>query len=93
MGDFLKSLTAGDNSFAMIGYPLASTLSDNGKVNRGFCQYSTYPHVSYIEEFTDILKTDNIITGIGEAGNSQELKVDELISLNFWVLPLVCFLL
>ncbi len=84
MAVFLKSVKVDDNSFAMIGYPLASTLSDNGKVNRGICRYSTYPHVSYIEEFTDILKTDNIITGIGEAGKSQELKADELISLNFW---------
>ena len=91
MAQYLCGLDTNDLRFSMVGYPLSGTLSSNGNVNRGICRYSTYPTVSYIEEFINIFENDNRITGKDEDHKMHPLDSDELVSLNFWGFTPVLF--
>jgi hypothetical protein len=91
MAKYLYGLDINDARFSMVGYPLGGTLSSNGNVNRGICRYSTYPAVSYIEEFINIFEKNNRITGKDEDHKTHSLDADELVSLNFWGFTPVLF--
>lgn len=83
---FLKALSLADpSSGAMVGYPLANTLSDHGQVNRGICQVDEKGFLTGIEEYTSIARgTDGTISGEALDGNRREIGSETLVSMNFW---------
>lgn len=81
---FLKN-TAGksDNAYAMIGYRLGNTLTDNGSVARGVCMTKD-GYLSEIVERTKIYKTTEGGRFEDENGQTIELPADTVVSMNFW---------
>lgn len=69
---------------AMVGYPVANTLSPHGTVNRGICKIEG-GYLQSVEEHTDIQQTnDGSIYGKNLAGKPVTLSPDCLVSMNFW---------
>lgn len=71
------------NAYAMAGFILKNTLSDNGGVTRGVCQVADgHTHL------TDVVETSNIVkvNGVAEA-DGKVLDPDSFVSMNFWGFP------
>ena len=67
--------------YALIGYQLKNTLSDNGGVTRGICTVEN-------DKLTRIAETKNIVkTNDGAAVDGQAVDVNSLVSMNFWCYP------
>ena len=82
MADFLTSTCAPDH-YAMVGYVLENTLSDNGTVSRGVCSMDNNHLLQTVTECTGISKDENGVSYDGENGRA---KVDgrSLVSMNLW---------
>ena len=70
--------------FALVGYPLRETLSENGYVSRGVCATKGECVVS-IDEHTHIECVGNaIVSRVGAC--ATELDPETFVSMNFWIL-------
>lgn len=79
--DFLAT-EAGDREFGLVGYRLASTLSENGTVSRGVCASDAQGHLTTVTERTKIAaQADGTIR---DEASGLELQADDLVSMNFW---------
>lgn len=76
--DFLEMNPKG---YALVGYILKNTLSDNGGVTRGICSTKGEKLVG-IKETRNIVKTD-----AGAEADGRPVDVDSLVSMNFWCYP------
>lgn len=74
--DFLET-----NQYALVGYQLKNTLSDNGGVTRGVCSVEQGKLVC-INETKDIVKTKD-----GAQASGVSLDMNTLVSMNFWCYP------
>ncbi len=69
--------------YAIIGYELLKTLSENGTVNRGVCEVDEeYNLVSIAERLNISLKDGKIVCEDGQ--EPKELPMDSQVSMNFW---------
>lgn len=69
------------NAYAMAGFILKNTLSDNGGVTRGVCQVNSQGYL------TDVVETKNIIkTSEGAQAEGKPLDADSYVSMNMWAL-------
>lgn len=72
-----------DKTYAIIGYELLKTLSDNGTVNRGVCVADAKGNLVSIAERINIKKENGkIITDDDQ--QPRELPLDSQVSMNFW---------
>lgn len=72
-----------DNAFAMVGFTLENTLSDNGGVTRGLCKVEGgHSHVVDVTETQNIVKTPG-----GAQADGVELDLHTLVSMNMWGFP------
>lgn len=71
------------NAYAMAGFILKNTLSDNGGVTRGVCKVEDgHTHV------TDVVETKNIVKVNGGAeADGKSLDPESFVSMNFWGFP------
>ena len=74
---------ATEKQYAMVGYRLGNTLSDNGSVSRGLCITDDKNNLVDIDELTKITKEDDGIFYYKDEQKS-ELKGNETVSMNFW---------
>ena len=70
-------------AFAVIGLPVAATLSEHGPVARGICE-SSGGWLTRIDEVRGVEKTAAGIRGVHHGG-SRVLSGHEMASMNFWV--------
>lgn len=71
--------------FAMVGYRLDQTLSENGSVARGICEVSDDGKLIAVTEMTKIVqKADGTIQNEEDPENPNPLKGDCRVSLNLW---------
>ena len=71
------------NAYAMAGFVLKNTLSDNGGVTRGVCQVEKEHH-----HVLDVLETGNIVkTPAGVEANGVPIDPESFVSMNFWGFP------
>ena len=82
ISDFLKKIQTQSNSYAMVGYRLSNTLSENGTVSRGICQTENGLLTDVVER-TSIEKMGNKIV-FREDNETSELSPDAIVSMNFW---------
>ncbi len=70
------------SGYALVGYTLKNTLSDNGGVTRGVCSVDN-------GRLIEIKETRNIVKR-GDCAESDGIKIDfdSLVSMNFWCYPL-----
>ena len=79
---FKKAADFLGNSYALVGYILKNTLSDNGGVTRGICSVEN-------GKLIGISETKNIIKSInGAESNGKAIDANSLVSMNFWCYPL-----
>ena len=69
---------------SMVGYPLRTTLSPHGTVNRGLCETQT-GLLQSVTEFTEIgRKSDGTLDGTAPGGETHPLDPETPVSMNFW---------
>jgi len=71
-----------DKSFAMPGYVLANTLSENGHVARGVC-ITENGCIKRIREIKKIMRIDGVVK-FEENGEWKEIDEESPVSMNFW---------
>ena len=81
---FLKNTDETTNNYAMVGYPIYNTLSDNGSVSRGETFVDENNNLHKIIERTSITKQDDKIVYKTEEGVEAEISKETLVSMNFW---------
>ena len=74
-------LTEYPENYALVGYILKNTLSDNGGVTRGICSVSD-GKLSAIAETKNIVKTTD-----GAEADGKRIDTESLVSMNFWCYP------
>jgi hypothetical protein len=71
-------------SYALVGYPLAETLSPSGGVSRAICHVGDGGLVETIHEWHDIRHQGARIEGTGLNGVRATLDADAWVSMNLW---------
>lgn len=69
-------------TFAMVGYKLENTLSENGSVSRGVCVANQDDELTHITEMTKISRDNGIIRNFSTP--EAILTGKESVSMNFW---------
>ncbi len=83
--DFLTTHVDGEKySYAMVGYALNKTLTENGTVSRGICGIDANGFLTDIVERTAIMQTESGIVYTDENGNAHPLPKDATVSMNLW---------
>jgi dTDP-glucose pyrophosphorylase len=85
--EFLKSPRPETDKahYAMVGYPLANTLSDHGDVNRGICTRDENGFLTSVEEYVKIEReADGVVRGTALDGSRREISENSPVSMNFW---------
>ncbi len=82
MADFLMNSNS-EQEYAMVGYKLANTISENGSVSRGVCSTNEIEHLETVVERTHIEKLSDGIA-YKEDDKWIPLAGDTTVSMNFW---------
>ena len=80
---FLTS-EAAENKYAIIGYELKKTLSDNGSVSRGVCSVDAAQNLVDINERTKIYRNNKGIITYEDEQGLHEVSEDSSVSMNFF---------
>lgn len=87
--DFLNN-ECDENTYAIIGYQLDKTLSENGTVSRGVCQVDKDGNLVSIKERTKIYPTGDKVV-YEEDGAETEVAGNSNVSMNFWCMHTSAF--
>lgn len=82
VADFLQHQVKPDH-YAMVGFVLKNTLSDNGSVSRGVCEMNEDNILKTVVERHKVQRQDGKVT-FELDGRKHEVKDDSLVSMNFW---------
>lgn len=84
--DYLTTHADNDQyRYAMIGYQLANTVTDNGYVSRGVCDIDENGRLQKVQERTHIEKRDDSIEYTEDDGKTwRTLPEDTVVSMNLW---------
>ena len=85
MGAFLSAVGAPGAKFrfAMVGYRLELTLSENGSVARGICEVDEAGNLRGVTEMTKLVRSGAAVEN-REEGHSATLPLDARVSMNLW---------
>lgn len=81
---FLKNADEASTDYAMVGYPIYNTLSENGSVSRGETFADEDNNLQQIKERTAITKRGEEIVFENEEGNEEIMSKDTIVSMNFF---------
>ncbi len=70
--------------FAMVGYQVENTLTENGSVARGVCETDAKGHLVSITERTKIERADGKIVYEEDGKAPEEIPEGTLVSMNLW---------
>lgn len=83
--DYLMSHEDTDKyQYAMVGYALKNTLTENGSVSRGVCEIDTNGYLADIVERTKIIKTENGAAYTEDGENYTDINPESVVSMNLW---------
>jgi len=74
---------ATEKTWAIIGYDLEKTLSENGTVNRGVCEVDTSGNLSAIAERINISRKGDVVI-CDDNREPKEIPLHSNVSMNFW---------
>jgi hypothetical protein len=80
--DFLTT-QCNEQTYCILGYELANTLSENGTVSRGVCNLDEAGYLTQINERTKIYRTEKGQIVFEENGIETPLQEDTRVSMNF----------
>lgn len=84
ISSFFETMSV-ENSYALVSYPLHSTLSTHGPVSRGICSQLQNDYLGSVAVFTDVqMEKSSSITGLDPTGQSVTLSKDTPTSMNCW---------
>jgi hypothetical protein len=86
LGDYLKGLAGSENRYAMVGFGISNTLSDNGTVSRGVCSVDGAGNLAEITERHGIeRRADGNVVYVDPAdGTAHRLADDTPVSMNMF---------
>ena len=73
-----------DKTFALIGYELSNTLSENGSVSRGVCEVDDNNNLVDINERLKVFEEDGKIVYEETDGSKHDISERSKASMNFW---------
>ena len=83
--DYLTSTEDDDKyRYAMVGYKLINTLTENGSVSRGVCSLDDNGYLTDIEEKTKIIKTASGAAFTDNEVDYQDISPETIVSMNMW---------
>ncbi|MCQ2311798.1 MAG: nucleotidyltransferase [Paludibacteraceae bacterium] len=83
MADYLKKIEGTEGRYAMVGYRVQNTLSENGSVSRGVCSADENGFLTDIVERTSVEEKNGKIY-YTENGIDHELALNTPVSMNVW---------
>ena len=85
MGKFLASLPDDStNTYAMVGFRVGNTLSENGTVARGICSKDEKGNLTTVVERTEIMRVNGPICYKDEQGEWIPVEDNTPVSMNMW---------
>ena len=84
MGEYLSQLDGAKGEYAMIGYEVNKTLSDNGTVSRGVCTVDENRFLTSMVERTKIERNAEGTIVFHDLGTDEALAEDTPVSMNFF---------
>ena len=85
IGKFLADLPEGSkNRYAMVGFRVGNTLSENGTVARGVCSKDAEGHLTTVVERTEIERHGSNIQYKDENGQWVSVEENTPVSMNVW---------
>ncbi|MCF0160835.1 MAG: nucleotidyltransferase, partial [Bacteroidaceae bacterium] len=85
IGKFLADLPEGStNKYAMVGFRVCNTISENGTVARGICEYDENHLLTDVVERTEIMRVDGPICYKDEQGEWIPVAEETPVSMNVW---------
>ncbi len=82
LGAFL--MAAKPMEFAMVGYRLDLTLSENGSVARGICKVSADGSLEGVTEMTKLVKAGDTAENLEDPASPVKVPLDARVSMNLW---------
>lgn len=85
MGKFLANLPEGSkNNYAMVGFRVGNTLSENGTVARGICEKNEQGNLTTVVERTEIMRVNGAVCYKDEQGEWVAVDDNTPVSMNMW---------
>ena len=85
IGKFLADLPEGSkNKYAMVGFRVGNTLSENGTVARGICSKDEDENLTTVVERTEIMRVNGPICYKDEQGEWVAVDDNTPVSMNMW---------
>ena len=85
IGKFLAELPEGSkNRYAMVGFRVGNTLSENGTVARGICSKDNEENLTTVVERTEIMRVDGPVCYKDEQGQWVAVEDNTPVSMNMW---------
>ena len=85
IGKFLSELPEGSkNNYAMVGFRVGNTLSENGTVARGICSTNDEGNLTTVVERTEIMRVDGPVCYKDEQGQWVAVDDNTPVSMNMW---------
>ena len=82
LGAFLSA--AEPMRFAMVGYKLELTLSENGSVARGVCDVAEDGSLKSVTEMTKLVRAGGVAENREDEANPDKVPLDARVSMNLW---------
>ena len=84
MGSYLSNLADSRNSYAMVGYEVNKTLSENGTVSRGVCTVDSDNFLTSMVERIKIERNSEGVIVFHDLGDDVALEENTPVSMNFF---------
>lgn len=85
IGKFLADLPDNStNTYAMVGFRVGNTLSENGTVARGVCSKDENDLLTTVVERTEIMRVDGKVSYKDETGEWVAIEDNTPVSMNMW---------
>ncbi|MBP7358805.1 MAG: nucleotidyltransferase [Prevotella sp.] len=85
IGKFLSELPEGSkNDYAMVGFRVGNTLSENGTVARGICSKDEKENLTTVVERTEIMRVNGPVSYKDENGKWVAVEDNTPVSMNMW---------
>ena len=85
IGKFLANLPEGSkNNYAMVGFRVGNTLSENGTVARGICEKNEQGNLTNVVERTEIMRVNGSVCYKDEQGEWVAVDDNTPVSMNMW---------
>lgn len=85
MGKFLSELPEGaKNTYSMVGFRVANTLSENGKVSRGVCEVNAEEKLVTVVERTEIVRRESGDVCYKDGDDWVMIPDNTPVSMNVW---------